>query len=71
MTGELGAFLGYRSPFSAVVTQKGLIYKLSTDQRERLVKENFELAFDFQRLAIIMLGNQLMKTSSTLTPASA
>lgn len=62
ITGELGAFLGYRSPYTAEVTQNGVIYKLSAEHREMMMKENHPLAAEFQQLVIVMLGGQLMKT---------
>jgi len=66
ITGELGAFLGYRSPYTADVTKKGFVYKLSAENRHQMIKENPELASEFQQLVIIMLGNQLMKTSKVI-----
>ncbi|MFH0782000.1 MAG: SulP family inorganic anion transporter [Pseudomonadota bacterium] len=63
ITGELGAFLGYRSPYTAEVTKNGAIYKLSAEHREMMMKENHALAAEFQQLVIVMLGSQLMKTS--------
>ncbi len=66
ITGELGAFLGYRSPYTADVTKKGFVYKLSAENRHQMMNENPELASKFQHLIIIMLGNQLMKTSRVI-----
>lgn len=66
ITGELGAFLGYRSPYTAVVNKKGVIYKLSEEDRKRMINDNPDLASEFQQLVIIMLGNQLMKTSRVI-----
>ncbi len=70
ITGELGAFLGYRSPYTAQVTKKGFVYKLSAKNRDRLINESPELASKFQQLVIIMLGSQLMKTSEVINTGS-
>ena len=63
ITGELGAFLGYQSPYDADVVKNGIVQKLSADSRARMEAEDSSLASEFQRLIITMLGNQLMKTS--------
>lgn len=63
ITGELGSLLGYRSPYTAEVTEKGSIYKLSSKNRIRMKDDSPEMASDLQELIIFMLGNQLMKSS--------
>lgn len=68
ITGELGAFLGFRSPYTAEVTQQGVIYKLSAEHREMMMRENQVLAAEFQQLVIAMLGSQLVKTSRIVNP---
>jgi sulfate permease, SulP family len=66
ITGELSAILGYRSPYEARVVKSGQILKLSEQNRVRMEKSFPELVTEFQRLIIIMLGNQLMKTSEVV-----
>ena len=66
ITGELGAFLGYRSPYDAHVVKSGSILRLSPANRDLLEKKSPELAAQLQRLIIIMLGSQLMKTSKVV-----
>lgn len=66
ITGELGAILGYRAPYDARVVKSGEILKLSEENRVRMEKDCPELIAEFQRLIIIMLGNQLMKTSKVV-----
>ncbi|MBN2125416.1 MAG: SLC26A/SulP transporter family protein, partial [Deltaproteobacteria bacterium] len=66
ITGELGAFLGYRSPYEAEVVKEGVVFRLEAGRRKQMADEDPGLASDFQQLAIIMLGNQLMKTSRTI-----
>jgi SulP family sulfate permease len=63
ITGELGAFLAYRSPYDADVVKGGIVQKLSAENCTRMETDDPDLASEFQRLIIIMLGNQLMKTS--------
>ncbi len=63
ITGEIGAFSGYHAPYSAIVEREGLLYKLSEENRKQMENENPELAAEFHRLIIIMIGNQLMKAS--------
>ncbi len=63
MAGEIGAFSGYHAPYSAIVEREGLLYKLSEENRKQMENENPELAAEFHRLIIIMIGNQLMKAS--------
>jgi len=63
VTGEIGAFSGYHAPYSAIAEKEGLIYRLSDGNRKQLEGENPELAAEFHRLIIIMIGNQLMKAS--------
>jgi SulP family sulfate permease len=64
ITGELGAFLGYQSPYDADVVKSGIVQKLSAESRARMEAEDSGLASEFQRLIITMLGNQLMKNQS-------
>jgi SulP family sulfate permease len=66
VTGEIGAFSGYHAPYSAIAEKEGLVYKLSEENRKQMESENPELSTEFQRLIIIMLGNQLMKTSRAM-----
>jgi len=66
ITGELGAFLGYRAPYDAHVVKSGSILKLSGAKRAQIENEHPKLAAELQRLIIIMLGNQLMKTSKVV-----
>ncbi len=66
VTGEIGAFSGYHAPYSAIAEKEGLVYKLSEENRKQMESENPELLTEFQRLIIIMLGNQLMKTSRAM-----
>jgi CRP-like cAMP-binding protein len=63
ITGEPGAFLDYRAPYDAEVVKDGHILKLDAESRNQLEIDNPELSSEFQKLIIIMLGNQLMKTS--------
>ncbi len=63
ITGELGSFLAYRSPYDADVVKDGVVLRLSAENHKRLEKEDPDLVSEFQRLIINMLGNQLMKTS--------
>jgi SulP family sulfate permease len=66
ITGEVGPFLGYTAPYDADVVKSGIIQKLSTESRTRMETEDPGLTSEFQRLIIIMLGNQLMKTSHVI-----
>jgi SulP family sulfate permease len=66
VTGEIGAFSGYHAPYSAIAEKEGLIYKLSEENRQQMESENPELAAEFHRLIIIMIGNQLMKISRAM-----
>jgi SulP family sulfate permease len=66
ITGEVGPFLGYSAPYDADVVKSGIIQKLSAESRTRMETEDPGLSSDFQRLIIIMLGNQLMKTSQVI-----
>ena len=63
ITGELGAFIDHRAPYDAEVVKDGHAFKLDAESRNQLEIDNPELASEFQKLIIIMLGNQLMKTS--------
>ena len=63
ITGELGSLLGYRSPYTAEVTEKGFVYKLSSKNRIRMKDDSPEMASELQELIIFTLGNQLMKNS--------
>ena len=63
VTGEIGAFSGYRAPYSAIAERDGLLYRLSEENRKQMESENQELAAEFHRLIIIMIGNHLMKAS--------
>jgi SulP family sulfate permease len=63
ITGEPGAFLDYRAPYDAEVVKDGHILKLDAESRNQLEIDNPELSSEFQKLIIVMLGNQLMKTS--------
>ena len=63
ITGELGAFLGYHSSHDAVVTKKGVIYKLPASALKELEKDDKALTADLHKLIIQVLGGQLSKTS--------
>ena len=63
VTGEAGAFSGYHAPYSALAEKDGLVCRLSEENRQQMESENPELAAEFHRLIIIMIGNQLMKAS--------
>ncbi len=69
MTGEIGAFSGYHAPYSAIAEKEGLVYSLSEENRKQMESENPELAAEFQRLIIIMIGNQLMKAGRAMIDA--
>ncbi len=66
VTGEIGAFSGYHAPFSAIAEKEGLVYRLSEKNRKKMESEDQELAAEFHRLIIIMIGNQLMKASRAM-----
>jgi SulP family sulfate permease len=66
VTGEIGAFSGYHAPYSAIAEREGLLYRLSEENRKQMESENPEVAAEFQRLIIILLGNQLMKISHSM-----
>jgi SulP family sulfate permease len=66
VTGEIGAFSGYLAPYSAIAEKEGLVYRLSEKNRTQMESENSELAAEFHRLIIIMIGNQLMKASRAM-----
>lgn len=66
ITGELGSYLGYHAPYDANVVKGGLVYRLSDEKRKKIEQDNPSLASEFQKLIIIMLGNQLMKTSQII-----
>ena len=63
ITGELGAFLGYHSSHDAVVTKKGVIYKLPASALKKLEKDDKALTADLHKLIIQVLGGQLSKSS--------
>jgi SulP family sulfate permease len=63
ITGEVGAFSGYHAPYSAIAEKEGLVSRLSEENREQMESENPELAAEFHRLIIIIISNQLTKTS--------
>jgi SulP family sulfate permease len=63
ITGELGAFIDYRAPYDALVVKDGHAFKLDEKSKLQLEADDPELASELQKLIIIMLGNQLMKTS--------
>jgi SulP family sulfate permease len=63
ITGELGAFLGYHSSHDAVVTKKGVIYKLPASALNELENDDKVLTADLHKLIIQVLGGQLSKTS--------
>ena len=63
VTGEIGTFSGYHAPYSALAEKDGLVCRLSEENRKQMESENPELAAEFHRLIIIMIGNQLMKAS--------
>ena len=63
ITGELGAFLGYHSSHDAVVTKKGVIYKLPASALKELENDDKALTADLHKLIIQVLGGQLSKTS--------
>jgi SulP family sulfate permease len=66
VTGEIGAFSGYHAPYSALAEKEGLIYRLSEENRKQMEGENSELAAEFHRLIIVLIGNQLMKASRAM-----
>jgi SulP family sulfate permease len=66
VTGEIGTFSGYRAPYSAIAEKEGLVYRLSEKNRKQMESENPELSAEFHQLIIIMIGNQLMKTSRAM-----
>ncbi len=66
VTGEIGAFSGYHAPYSAIAEREGLLYRLSEENRKQMESENPEVAAEFQRLIIILLGNQLVKISRSM-----
>jgi SulP family sulfate permease len=66
VTGEIGAFSGYHAPYSAIAEREGLLYRLSEENRKQMESENPEVTAEFQRLIIILLGNQLMKISHSM-----
>lgn len=61
LTGEVGSFLGYHSPYDAVVESEGLIYKLSAKNRKQIELDDPKLSAELQKLIITTLGAQLMK----------
>ncbi len=69
VTGEIGAFSGYHAPYSALAEKEGLVYRLDEGNRKQMEGENPELAAEFHRLIIIMIGNQLMKASRAMVEA--
>lgn len=66
VTGEIGAFSGYHAPYSALAEKEGLVYRLSEENRKQMESENPDLATEFHRLIIIMIGNQLMKANRAM-----
>jgi SulP family sulfate permease len=66
ITGEVGAFSGYHAPYSAIAEKEGLVSRLSEENREQMESENPELAAEFHRLIIIIISNQLTKTSRAI-----
>jgi SulP family sulfate permease len=66
VTGEIGAFSGYHAPYSVIAEKESLVYRLSAEKRKRMESEKPDLAAEFHRLIIIMIGNQLMKASRAM-----
>lgn len=66
VTGELGSYLGYRSPYDADVDKSGIAYKLGKEQRVLIQEKDPALANELQGLIIVMLGNEIMKTSKVI-----
>jgi SulP family sulfate permease len=63
IVGELGAFLGYREPFTARVERPGEILALSRDDLVSLSGDDPELARRLQALTIQLMGSKLAKTT--------
>jgi CRP-like cAMP-binding protein len=66
IVGELGAFLGYREPFTARVERPGEILALSHDDIEALASEDPELSRRLQALTIQLMGSKLAKTTQAV-----
>ncbi len=66
ITGELGAYLDHLTPYDAVATKDAQIFLLTLEKRVQMESEQPTLASEVQKLIIIMLGNQLMKTSQMI-----
>jgi SulP family sulfate permease len=66
IVGELGAFLGYREPFSARVERAGAIRALAKADLDALTTEEPELARRLQSLTIQLMGSKLAKTTQAV-----
>jgi SulP family sulfate permease len=66
IVGELGAFLGYREPFTARVERPGEILALSHADIEALASEDPDLAHRLQALTIQLMGSKLAKTTQAV-----
>ena len=66
ITGELAAFLGHGAPYSATVTQDVKMHVLTGPQRKEIEQSQPEVAAMLQQLIIVMLGNQVAKTSKSV-----
>ena len=66
IVGELGAFLGYREPFTARVERPGEILALAKSDLDALQTDAPELAQRLQALTIQLMGSKLAKTTQAV-----
>jgi len=66
IVGELGAFLGYREPFTARVERPGRILALAKVDLEALATEDPRLDRRLQALTIQLMGSKLAKTTQSV-----
>jgi CRP-like cAMP-binding protein len=66
IVGELGAFLGYREPFTARVERPGRILALAKSDLDVLTADDPELTQRLQALTIQLMGSKLAKTTQAV-----
>ena len=66
IVGELGAFLGYREPFTARVERPGEILALAKADLDALASDDPELSHRLQALTIQLMGSKLAKTTQAM-----
>jgi len=67
LVGEMGAFLGYREPFSARVEKQGEILALRPETLAAIAAQDPDISHRLQHFTMQMLGSELVRTSKILS----